>query len=99
MDTNKKIVNIEIIIYIILAICYLVYNIYKKHKFTVLLFILIVLLYIILHKTIIKNKNHLFKNLPILLSISVIISYIYNYLFSLVDEEKNENDLFTYLQT
>ena len=99
MDTNKKIVNTEIIIYIILAISYLAYNIYKKHKFTVLLFILIVLLYIILHKTIIKNKNHLFKNLPILLSISVIISYIYYYLFSLVDEEKNENDLFTYLQT
>ncbi len=94
-------VNFNTILYIILSIIYLAFNIYQKNKFTVLLFILIVLLYIVFYRIIIgkPDKNIRNKSIPYVLILAFIISYVFNHLsgFLSLENSKSVNGIDLYL--
>ena len=84
-------VNLEIVICVTLALGYLAFNILHKKKFTVLLFVLTTLLYIIFHK-IFTNEIYLIDRIPIIILISVVVSYIHQFIFSLDSDSDNSDE-------
>ena len=90
MKINKHIMNFELILYTLLALAFLIYNVYHQHKLTVLLYVLVALTYVIMHKIIIKNDDMLINNLPTMVITALIVSLIYYLVFNMFGKKEDE---------